>query len=99
MEITNQEEFKQIIKDTALIYFFAKWCGPCKVFAPIFEANAKNNSNITMKKIDIDQFPEIAANYNIMSIPTLIIMKNGEEIDRCVGIPSNLDNWIKENIS
>lgn len=71
-----------------LVDFYADWCMPCKMYAPIIESVAKENDTIKVVKINIDDSQDLAAKYQVMSIPTTIIMKNGEEINRTVGMIS-----------
>lgn len=71
---------------TVLIDFYADWCGPCKMFAPIIDEVANENQNIKVVKINIDDNQDIAAKYQIMSIPTLVIVRNGNEVARSVGV-------------
>lgn len=100
--IDSRLEFINLLKQTKekdeilIIYFFASWCGPCKSFGPIYEAVSKKQETNVMKKIDIDHVESVATDYGIQSIPTLIAFKNGQEIDRCVGVPSNLNTWLQE---
>ena len=71
----------------ALIDFYADWCGPCKMMAPIIEAIAEEDkTGALICKCNIDNNPEIASAYGIMSIPTLVILKRGEEHSRMVGV-------------
>lgn len=69
-----------------VLVFSAPWCGPCKSMAPHVEAVAKELSGkVTMVKIDIDEFPEIASTYHIMSIPTMVLLEGGKESQRKIG--------------
>lgn len=70
---------------TALVDFYADWCGPCKMVAPIVEEIAEENEDITVGKINVDESTELALKYGVSSIPTLIVFENGEEIERIVG--------------
>lgn len=92
------QEFNNLINDDfVLVDFYANWCGPCKMLSPVLE-ELENSRGIKVVKIDVDKNEEIARNYGVMSIPTLIIFKNGELNDKKVGyMPIELVNdWINE---
>ena len=85
MELVNKEDFnKQIQSDFLVVDFYATWCGPCKMLSPILETKDFNKL-----KIDVDSFPEIAQEYRVMSIPTLLIFKNGKLVDKNIGFLSS----------
>ena len=69
-----------------LIDFYADWCGPCKRLSPIVDKVAKENIDVKFVRIDVDNNKELANRYNVSSIPTLVVIENGEEIDRSVGL-------------
>jgi thioredoxin 1 len=70
-----------------LVDFWAPWCGPCRMIAPTVEQLATENADtVQVAKINIDDSPNIAATYGVSSIPTLMIFKNGEVVDRFVGV-------------
>ena len=96
MEIIHLENqnFKDLIKDKVLVDFYANWCGPCKMLAPILE---KVDSNLKVVKVDVDAFEKLAKEYGIMSIPTLILFENGKEIKRNIGFISKeqIENFLK----
>lgn len=71
---------------TVLLDFWASWCGPCKMVSPVVDEVAKEAGNAKVGKINIDDEPELAAAFGIMSIPTLIVMKNGEVVKSSVGV-------------
>lgn len=73
---------------TCLIDFFATWCGPCKMMAPIIEEIAAENPDITVGKVDVDEAGDIAMQFGIMSIPTIMVFKNGEIAETFVGVTS-----------
>lgn len=72
-------------KGVVLIDFFAKWCGPCKLLAPIIEEIAQEDNGIKVFKVDVDEESELASQFNIMSIPTLIVMEEGKIKQSMVG--------------
>ncbi len=96
MEIIHLENqnFKDLIKDKILVDFYANWCGPCKMLAPILE---KVDSNLKVVKVDVDAFEKLAKEYGIMSIPTLILFENGKETKRNIGFISKeqIENFLK----
>ncbi len=68
-----------------LLDFYADWCGPCKMIAPIVQEIADENDAYKVCKINVDESPEIAAQYNVISIPTLVVLKNGKIHQQAVG--------------
>ncbi|HPV14726.1 MAG TPA: thioredoxin family protein [Candidatus Cloacimonadota bacterium] len=81
------ETFAQAIASgVALIYFGAIWCTPCKTISPVIEEIATENPDITVGRIDVDEYGIIAAEYDIMSIPTLLFFKDGNLMDSSVGV-------------
>lgn len=95
----NTEEFSDLIKDNlVLVDFYASWCGPCFMLSPILD-EVINETNIKLIKIDVDKHPTISKQYGIMTIPTMILLKNGEIIEKRVGITSKegLIKLIDEN--
>ncbi len=87
-EITAADFDDEVLaaKETVLVDFFATWCGPCKMMAPVIAEIADENQNAKVVKIDVDEAEDIAARYGIMSIPTMIIFKNGEPAKTFVGL-------------
>ena len=93
-EIFTVEEFDNIISDEkpTLVDFYATWCGPCKMQAPVLHEFAKEiGEKVTVIKVDVDQNGELAMRYGIMSIPTLAVFKSGELKQKSVGL-STKDN-------
>jgi thioredoxin 1 len=68
-----------------LVDFWATWCGPCKMVAPVLEEIAAENEGLTVAKLDIDENPGIARDYQVMSIPTLMVFKDGQPVKQIVG--------------
>ncbi len=97
IELTN-ENFLELIKSNhdVIIDFYAKWCGPCHVLEPIFENVSSKNKNKLFIRIDIDSHEKLVNEYHIMSVPTIIILKDGQEIKRNRGFISeeNLEDLI-----
>ncbi len=73
-----------------LLDFWAEWCGPCRMLSPIVDQVAEELDNVKVGKINVDQEPELASQFQVMSIPTLVLMKEGKEVNRSMGaIPKN----------
>ena len=68
-----------------LLDFWASWCGPCRMVSPIVDEIAAERGDIKVGKINVDEQPELAARFGVMSIPTLVVMKNGKVINQAVG--------------
>ena len=86
MKIVSSNEFDTEIKEkTVFVDFYADWCGPCKMMAPIIEEIEKELTNIKFIKVNVDEAEEIAVRYGIMSIPTFFIFNNGELVKKTVG--------------
>mgnify|MGYP002798770861 FL=1 len=68
-----------------LLDFWASWCGPCRMVGPILDEIAAERSDIKVCKINVDEEPALAAQFGVMSIPTLVVVKNGQEVNRSVG--------------
>lgn len=99
--IQNEQEFKEFIsKGNVIIDFFATWCGPCRMMTPVLEdIDNEYQGSINIGKVDVDELGEIAAQYNVASIPTLLFIKDGELQHTQVGfIPQkSLKNIIDKN--
>ena len=82
----NQNNFHNVIANgTALVDFYADWCGPCRMVSPIVDVIAEERSDITVGKVNVDNENDLAMKYGVMSIPTLIVFKDGKEKTRIVG--------------
>ena len=80
------QDFEQVIqKGSVLVDFYADWCGPCKMVAPIVEEIAAERADLTVAKINVDEDAELAIKFGVVSIPTLIVFKDGREVSRIVG--------------
>lgn len=96
----NEQEFEMLIQDSlVLVDFFATWCGPCKMLGPVLEEIAKEQENLKIVKIDVDENPNLSKKFAIMSVPTLILFRNGEAISTQHGFMPKplLENWIEKN--
>jgi len=99
MIIKSENDFQNFINNEyVLVDFYADWCGPCKMLSPIIDSLASSRNNIKVAKVNVDELSSIARNYSVMSIPTLILFKNGSVVDKKVGfVPEVLLNeWINE---
>ena len=85
--VKDKAEFDEILKENPSVFvdFFATWCGPCKMLAPVVESLSEKNEDVTFVKVDVDECSDIAQEFGIMSIPTLIVFKNGEMVDKTIG--------------
>jgi len=86
----NKDNFKQEVEDfagLALVDFFAPWCGPCQIMSPVVDEIIKENKdqNVKIGKLNVDGNQDIAAKYNVMSIPTFLLFKNGKVVDQKTG--------------
>lgn len=89
--VKNAEEFKQNAKEgKVVIDFFASWCGPCKMLAPVLEQFAEENPQITVLKVDVDVVPEVAESFEVVSVPTLYLVENGVVTNKTVGFMSKV---------
>ena len=88
MTKVNLENFAQEVlksEKKVLLDFYADWCGPCQMMMPEMEAFAEENENIKVCKLNVDESTDLAVTFGVMSIPTVILFENGQEIKRFVG--------------
>lgn len=87
IHINNHNFEQEVLKSEkpVLLDFFATWCGPCKMLSPTLDQIAQERSDIKVCKVDVDQEPELAARYSVMSIPTLMVVKDGEIVSQALG--------------
>lgn len=71
-----------------LVDFYAEWCGPCRMLGPVIDEIAEEADSFKVAKINIDEQPELATKYQVMSVPTLVVFKNGEVVNRITGVTS-----------
>ena len=86
--IINTEEFNVEVEnasETTVVDFFATWCGPCKMLAPVFESVSEELNNAKFVKVDIDESLELAQKFGISTVPTMMIFKDGKVVDKLVG--------------
>ncbi len=99
MEIINSDVFEKTIKEgVTLVDFFATWCGPCKMLGPILEELSTEMTDVKFVKVDVDDNPELAEKFGIMSIPSVFLFKNGEVAGSFLGLRSkeNVKAFIEE---
>lgn len=98
----STSEFDQAVNagdDLAVIDFFATWCGPCKMLAPVVERMAEQHQDVHFYKVDIDEEIELATRFQVMSVPTLLYMKRGQIVGKSVGVvsPAEMEREITKN--
>ena len=84
----NKDNFhKEVLNSDkpVLLDFFASWCGPCRMVSPILDEIAEEREDIKVCKVDIDEQPELASRYRVMSVPTLMVLKNGNIMEQSIG--------------
>lgn len=84
----NRESFEKIIAQdgkTVLVDFWATWCGPCRMIAPVLEEVAKERPDVTVCKVDVDEERELALEYGVSSIPTLLVFRDGKLVNQSIG--------------
>ena len=86
--LINKDNFhKEVLNSEkpVLLDFFASWCGPCRMVGPILDEIAEEREDIKVCKVDIDEQPELASRYRVMSVPTLMVLKDGNIVEQSIG--------------
>lgn len=82
----DAQSFDEAVKEgRVLVDFYADWCGPCRMMAPILEAVCSEREDLKVAKVNVDESAELAARFGVMSIPTLVLLDSGDEVKRIVG--------------
>lgn len=100
VKMLNKDNFNNEINGgMVLVDFFAKWCGPCKMISPIVEELSNEINFVSFCKVDVDENSELASMFGVLSIPTLLLFKEGKLVSKKVGFQSKeeLESWINEN--
>lgn len=87
----NFEEEVLQAKEPVLVEFQASWCGPCRALAPVVDALSEEKSDVKFGKVDVDHDPELAGEFRVMSVPTLMLFRNGKAEGRSVGVQKKED--------
>ena len=102
LKITGSNFAQEVTQEAGpvLVDFWATWCGPCNMFAPILEEYASEHPGIKVGKVDVDEEPSLASQFRVMSIPTLVLFKGGEKKAVSTGVLSKEDlaQWVQDNL-
>ncbi|MEW8956724.1 thioredoxin [Clostridium sp.] len=99
-EINDSSLITEVSNGVTLVDFWATWCGPCKMLTPVLDELSNELSEIKFGKVNVDENPKSAEQYRIASIPTLLLFKNGEVVDKIVGFrpKSEIEQFIKKHV-
>ena len=97
-KILNSNDFdKEVAEGVVVVDFFATWCGPCQMLAPVLEKISNSRADFDIAKIDVDQLPDLAVEYGVEVVPTMVIFKNGKVMNKFEGFKS--ESEIVEEVS
>ena len=84
----NSKEFEEVRarKGLVLVDFYADWCGPCRMLSPIVEAVAQAREDVAVVKVNVDENPDLAGEFGVFSIPTLVVLRDGKAVNQAVGV-------------
>lgn len=88
VNVLNRDNYNEIVENSAkpvLVDFYADWCGPCRMVSPIVDEIGEERDDIVVCKVNVDREPELSRRFGIVSIPTLIVLKGGEVVNKSVG--------------
>ena len=98
MKIVNTEEFNELRKNGKVVVdFFADWCGPCKMLSPVLEEVGKEYPDVSFVKVNVDENEELAAEFGIMSIPAVFMLKDGEVVNSFLGF--NQERFLRDQLN
>lgn len=99
INLENKNFDDEIKSGVVLVDFFANWCGPCKMLSPVIEGLSNELNDVKFIKLNVDEHGELASRYQIMSIPALILFKDGKVVSKAVGFQPKdaLKTWINQN--
>ena len=88
INITNQNFHEEVVNSskTVLLDFWAGWCGPCSMLSPVIDEIAEDRTDIKVGKVNVDEEPELSSAFQVMSIPTVIVLKNGKVTGKSIGV-------------
>ena len=88
MQITKDNFDREVLqaKEPVLLVFWVAWCGPCRMLSPVVDQIAEETTGVKVGKVNVDEEPELARQFGVMSIPTLVVMKDGKPVDTKVGV-------------
>lgn len=101
VHLGDADRFEDVVKESpvpVVVDFYADWCGPCRMVTPILEELVDvTEAPVRVVKVDVDSAPGLAQRFGVRGIPTLVLMENGDELDRTVGVPSlnGLLDWVE----